>query len=112
MNVLLPLTPKIPHSLVLFFFIKILLLHFPTYRIILGIWHPGKGKKTVLVWDPDEEVEYETGSDWSSEEEEDEEVCSLIFYQSREDVVLKQKQKQNQKQNQKQKKIGSCVRIR
>uniref|UniRef100_A0A7S4NWM0 Calcium-regulated actin-bundling protein C-terminal domain-containing protein n=1 Tax=Paramoeba aestuarina TaxID=180227 RepID=A0A7S4NWM0_9EUKA len=45
----------------------------------VGIWHPGKGKKTVLVWDPDEEVEYETGSDYDSEEEEDSEDEDVVY---------------------------------
>ena len=45
----------------------------------LGIWHPGKGKKTVLVWDPDEEVEYETGSDYTSEEEDEDEEVTFLF---------------------------------
>ena len=46
--------------------------------LIQGIWHPGGGKKTALVWDPDEEVEYESGSDPSEEEEDEDEDGSDV----------------------------------
>ena len=45
-----------------------------------GVWHPGNGKKTVLVWDPDEEVEYETGSEPSdSDEDEDGSDVEVVY---------------------------------
>mmetsp|Transcript_33867 Transcript_33867/g.95317 ORF Transcript_33867/g.95317 Transcript_33867/m.95317 type:complete len:511 (-) Transcript_33867:101-1633(-) len=49
----------------------------------VGIWHPNKKGKsdTVLVWDPDEEVEYETGtSEYESDEEDGSDVEVVYEY--------------------------------